>query len=358
MKILLITLEYPPIIGGVSTYLHELYQQTGHDVEVISPATDEFYVWWCWPRWLPFYFRLRKMIKEKRPDQIHVSHVLPVGIMAEWLFQSFKIPYVLFFHGTDLKTAAAQPRKWKRVVRITEKATTIIVNSNATKDLYRQLMPSGQEPIVIHPGAPVVTSTLNSSVALDALREKYALQGTRVILFLARMVERKGIFVALDAIAEVMKKNIEATLVIVGDGPMRARAEKRAQELQLYNRVRFVGRVETEEKWQWYSIAQLFWFPAQQVKNEWEGFGITSLEAQAHGCPVVVSAVDGLPESVDPDVSGIVCEPTAAAFAEATSLILQDAALWQRMRASAREFAAKHTWERARELFRSTINDV
>jgi phosphatidylinositol alpha-1,6-mannosyltransferase len=356
MKILLITLEYPPIIGGVSTYLQELYQGLDHDVEIISPANESFYVWWCWPRWLPFYFRLRKLVKEKRPDQIHVSHVLPVGTMAYWLFKSFKIPYVLIFHGTDLKAARAQPRKIKRVATITQHAAKVIVNSAATGELYKEIIPSGPEAVIIRPGAPMITPV--RSDAPDELRTRYALDGTRVILFLARLVERKGILVALDAIAEVMKKNIEATLVIVGDGPMRARAEKRAQELKLYNRVRFIGRVETSEKWLWYSIAHLFWFPAQEMKHEWEGFGITSLEAQAHGCPVVVSDVDGLPESINPGVSGVVCDPTAEAFVEATAEILQDAALWQKMRASAREFAASHTWNSARALFKETINSI
>ena len=356
MKILLITLEYPPIIGGVSTYLQELYQGLEHEVQVISPANEPFYVWWCWPRWLPFYFRLRKLVKENRPDQIHVSHVLPVGTMAHWLFKSFKIPYVIFFHGTDLKAARAQPRKMKRVGVIVKNAAKIIVNSAATGELYKEVVPSGPEPLIIRPGAPTIVAT--RSDASDELRTKYALSGTRVILFLARLVERKGILVALDAINEIMKKNIEATLVIVGDGPMRARAEKRAQELKLYNRVRFIGRVETSEKWLWYSIAHLFWFPAQEMKYEWEGFGITSLEAQAHGCPVVVSDVDGLPESVNPGVSGVVCEPTAEAFASTTAEILHDAALWQKMRASAREFSGAHTWSNARAAFRDTINSL
>lgn len=353
MKILLITLEYPPIIGGVSTYLQELYQDSEHEVQIISPANDSFYAWWSWPRWLPFYFRLRKRVKENRPDQIHISHVLPVGTMAYWLFKSFKIPYVIFFHGTDLKAARAQPRKMKRVAVIVKNAAKIIVNSAATGELYKEIVPSGPAPVIIRPGAPTITA--NRSGGSDELRAKYALNGTRVILFLARLVERKGILVALDAISEIMKKNIEATLVIVGDGPMRARAEKRAQELKLYNRVRFVGRVEASEKWLWYSIAHLFWFPAQEMKQEWEGFGITSLEAQSHGCPVVVSDVDGLPESVNPGVSGIVCDPTAEAFATVTAEILQDAALWQTMRGAAREFANSHTWSAARATFRDTI---
>lgn len=355
MKILLVTLEYPPIIGGVSTYLDELYSNSPHEVKVISPATHQFYVWWCWPRWLPFYFDLKKMVAAERPDQIHVSHVLPVGVMAQWIFKSLKVPYVLYFHGVDLQRAHAQPRKWKRVERVVRSAARIIVNSDATAQLYKEYLPNAQEPHVVRPGAPQVAA--QATGVSDALRDKYALHGTRVILFLARLIERKGLFIALDAMKELMRNNIEATLVVVGDGPERGRAEKYVQEHELYNRVRFIGRIPNEEKWQWYSIAHLFWFPAVPLKGDWEGFGITSLEAQAHGCPVVVSNVGGLPESVQDGETGIVTEPTAEAFAAATEHILNDATVWQQMRAAARQFAAQRTWNVSRAQIMEIIEN-
>lgn len=355
MKILLVTLEYPPIVGGISTYLHELYSESPHEVKIISPTTHQFYVWWSWPRWLPFYFDLKKIVEMEKPDQIHISHVLPVGVMARWILKSLKVPYVVFFHGVDLQLAHAQPRKWKRVELVVRDAAKIIVNSNATAKLYHEFLPNAQEAHVVSPGAP--QSMAQMSGTSEVLRDTYALHGTRVILFLARLVERKGLFIALDAMRELVRKNIEATLVIVGDGPERARAEKYAQEHELYNRVRFVGRVDDAEKWQWYSIAHLFWFPAQPLKNEWEGFGITSLEAQAHGCPVVVSNIGGLPESMIDGETGTATEPTATAFAVATEQILHDAAMWQRMRAAARLFASQRTWSASRQRLIEVVGE-
>ncbi|MCX6780820.1 MAG: glycosyltransferase family 4 protein [Candidatus Magasanikbacteria bacterium] len=352
MKIFLITLEYPPIVGGISTYLHELYANSEHKVIVIAPTNYQFYSWWFWPRWIPFYFKLVKMVRVQKPDQIHVSHVLPIGIMAHWLKKKFKIPYVIFFHGNDLLSAHAQQGKWKRVVAIVQGAARVIVNSEATKKLYVELLSKSQEPFVVLPGVDIPATGASAFVSgAHQLLDTYALNGTRIILFLARLIPRKGVTVALDAMTLLMKENIEATLVIVGDGPERAAAEQHAQDLNLYNRVRFIGRVSDEQKWKWYSVAHVFWFPAQPIKNDWEGFGIASLEAQSAGCPVVVSNIGGLPESVENNVSGLICEPTAEAFAQTTAQLLNNAMLWQNMRAAARTFASKHSWKKSRDEF-------
>ncbi len=355
-KIVLITLEYPPIVGGVSTYLHELYTQSPFDVTIISPETEKFFVWWIWPRWIPFYFRLKKRMRDLQPDEIHVSHVLPIGMIAFWLSRSLKIPYTIFFHGTDLKSAAAQPRKWKRVKKIVAGAKRLIVNSEATKKLFISLLPDARVPTVILPG--VTPAPTVEQKKLDEIRNRYAIQGTRVILFLARLVERKGIFVALDAISILMKKNIEATLVIVGDGPLRARAEERAHALELFNRIRFVGGVSDAEKWAWYSISELFWFPAQPVDREWEGFGITSIEAQSMGCPAIVSRCDGLPESILEGKSGFSVDSTAESFASITQQIFEDRALYDQLCSGARAYAGERTGDQSRAAFNHLIDSL
>lgn len=351
MKVLLVTLEYPPIIGGVSTYLRELYEgRDDVEVEIISPNTHQMFVWWMWPKWIPFYFNLKKHVSEHRPDEIHVSHVLPIGMMAYWLKKKFNIPYTIIYHGLDLHEARKQPRKWKHVEKIAYAAQRTIVNSEATLELCKQWLPKLQSVFVIAPGAPKLSDV--KAVGLDELRDAHNLHNTRVILFLARLVERKGVFLALDSYQLLLNKNIEATLVIAGDGPERVRAEQYAQKLGIADRVRFVGVVSEEDKWRWFSIAQLFWFPAIPRENDIEGFGMTSLEAQACGCPVVVSNLGGLPESVLNNVSGMVVEPNAASFVEATEYILLDSSVWQRMRVAARAFAAQNSWDIRRELFK------
>lgn len=345
MKILLITLEYPPILGGVSTYLTNLYAEAEDDVTIIAPPTYTFYAWWCWPHWLPFYFQLKKIVQTHRPDEIHVSHVLPVGQMALWIFKKFKIPYVIIFHGTDLLAAQAQPKKWERVKRIVKHASRIVVNSQATLRMFNGLIPERTDASVVPPGVERLQPG-----ASDIL-QRNNLTGKQYILFLARLVERKGLLVACEALYKLIVANVDIHLVVAGEGPLRMRAEERVRELNIADHITFVGKVTNEEKAQLYSGAHLFWFPAQPTRGEWEGFGITSLEAQSMGCPVIVSNSGGLPESMIDGESGFAVEPTAEAFADATRRILHDSALWQKLRLGARAVAQGRTWEKSRALF-------
>lgn len=349
MKILLVTLEYPPTIGGISTYLKELYKNFPGTVRVVSPHTHKMLTKFFWPHWLPFYFELKKIVALERPDEIHVSHVLPVGRLALWIFRSQKIPYRVIVHGTDILTARAQPRKWRSVLKILSRAKSCIVTSEATKKLFIDMCGSAvQEPVVITPGVavPAVPHELAEELVVG-----HGLAGQRIILCVARLVPRKGVCVAVQALNLLLKIPVAASLVIVGAGPERERAELLAQQLGITDHVYFVGAASELEKWAWYKAARLFWFPAQLVAGEWEGFGITSLEAQASGCPAVVSNLHGLPETVIDGVSGFVVEPTAEAFAAHSMDILQNASLWQTMRQAARSVGVAQSWATQRQLF-------
>ena len=279
--------------------------------------------------------------------------MLPIGIMARWIYRSLGVPYVLYFHGADLCTAQMQPRKWPRVLRCVAEARHIMVNSQATQRLFTELCGTAYTTHIVRPGAP--SPVAPPSAVIDRLKNEHALGSTRIILFLARLIPRKGLFVALEAIRELQKNNVEATLVVAGTGPERTRAEQYAREQGIASRVRFIGRVTDQEKWMWFSAAHVFWFPAIPLAHDFEGFGITSLEAQAQGCPVVVSNLDGLCESMQPDVTGLCVEPTAAAFATATEHILSHADRWQHMRSAAREFAALNSWEASQQQLRRVL---
>ncbi len=347
MKVLLVTFEYPPTIGGISTYLKELYTDFPGTVWIVSPHTHKIYTRFFWPHWLPFYFELKKIVALHQPDELHVSHVLPMGRMARWIFKSMGVPYRVIIHGTDLQAAQVSKRKWRAVQIILRDAKSCIVNSEATKKLFLDLCDKEiASPLVISPGVSF------PAVSTSSIIEKYQVSGKQIILFVARLVPRKGLTVAVQALQLLLKIPVlGAILVVVGDGPERAVAEKLAVDLGVASQVLFVGAVSEEEKWAWYRAAKLFWFPAQPIAGEWEGFGITSIEAQSVGCPAVVSDLQGLPETVRDGFSGSVVVGTAESFAETSAAILQDPEVWQRMRRAAKENAAAHDWKTQRTLF-------
>ena len=128
------------------------------------------------------------------------------------------------------------------------------------------------------------------------------------MLFVGRLVERKGVPVLLEAWARAALPN--AQLVIVGDGPDRTTLETRAAALGLAETVEFRGRVTDTELGAAYSTADLFVLPAVlDSRGDTEGLGVVLLEAMASHVPVLASAAGGITDVVVDGVSGVLVPP-------------------------------------------------
>jgi len=122
----------------------------------------------------------------------------------------------------------------------------------------------------------------------------------RGLVFAGRLTRQKALDTALDAIARVP----EADLLVIGDGPDRARLELHASRLGLNGRVRFVGSVPRAEVLQALAAAQ-----ALVISSDWENFPHTAVEALALGTPLIATAVGGVPEIVSDGVNGLLVPP-------------------------------------------------
>jgi len=137
------------------------------------------------------------------------------------------------------------------------------------------------------------------------------------LLFVGRLVTRKGIDIALKALQRLHERGIYETLTICGDGPEREGLEQMARQLGVEQQVQFEGWMSPEELAERYARSTLAVIPSRK-----EPFGIVALEAIASGCPVVASKVGGLPEAVGE--CGLLVEPeTPAAMADAIETALQ-----------------------------------
>lgn len=161
------------------------------------------------------------------------------------------------------------------------------------------------------------------------------------VLFLGRLEPRKGIIVAIRAFAEVAAALPGAELVVAGDGPLRAAAEKLARELGVADAVRFLGPLAEEELPDAYAEADVFCAPA--TGNE--SFGIVLAEAMAAGTPVVASGNPGYAAVVEPGVSGLLVPPgDHRALARAIVEVLRDPVLWRRLSEGGRLRARCFSW--------------
>ena len=167
-----------------------------------------------------------------------------------------------------------------------------------------------------------------------------------VLGLVSRLEHIKGMDLVVPAFAEVRKGFPDVQLLVVGDGSLRAAMEQQAMELGCDDAVAWAGRQPQEELSQYYSRMDIVLMPSRS-----EGFGLTAIEAMAHGCVVVASDVGGLPEVVCDGVCGLLhrTEDVADMASKISSLIASPEHC-RTMQKNALQHVQKFSFQRYAEL--------
>ena len=172
-----------------------------------------------------------------------------------------------------------------------------------------------------------------------------------VVLFLGRLRKYKGAQHVLRAFPSVLRSVPEARLRVVGDGPYRGALESLARTLKIEARVEFLGALSHQEKVAALNRAQVVTAPSPK-----EGWGLTVIEANACGAPVVASRSPGLTESVREGETGLlVRHGDTEELAGAMIRLLTDGPLRLAMAAAGRVWAQSFTWERCYQESRAVL---
>jgi glycosyltransferase involved in cell wall biosynthesis len=165
---------------------------------------------------------------------------------------------------------------------------------------------------------------------------------TPTIVHFGRVRKYKAIDVVIDAFARIRQTLPDARLIIIGDGPELANLKNHARRLGLGDSVEFTGRLETERMVELLNRSHLFMNASPK-----EGWGLTVLEANACGVPVVGSDRPGLKDSILHEKTGFLVEyGDVEAFAARGLQLLTDTDLWRRMSAAGLEWSQSMTWDR------------
>jgi glycosyltransferase involved in cell wall biosynthesis len=163
--------------------------------------------------------------------------------------------------------------------------------------------------------------------------------GGRTVVCVGRLRREKGQAVLLDAFQRV-RDEIDAHLILVGDGPLLGELQTQAHALGIGSSVTFVGTAE--DVWPHLAAADL-----AVVPSHFETLGLAALEAMAAGIPIVASRVGGLPEVVTHESDGLLVPPgDPVALAHAIRGLLTDPARREAMGLAARKSATTHTMAR------------
>ncbi len=293
-KTLLVTLEYPPQVGGVANYYANMVQNlpsTKISVLVIKK------------HWLRSFLTITKTIKKEKIELVLVGQVLPLGTVVWLLSKVLPIKYITMTHAMDITYPLKYPRKkWlmTKILNASERVTTV---SNYTKrELQKLLTGRNQYKISIIPPGPNLTPAKYPDLPSSPEQP--------TILSVGRLVKRKGHDMVLRAMPAVIKKFPKAQYLIAGDGPYRDTLEDFVKKHKLEKNVEFMGRVPEEEIARLYAGCNLFIMPSRALPDQdVEGFGLVFLEANSFGKPVIAGNSGGVPDAVVDGKTGFLVDP-------------------------------------------------
>jgi glycosyltransferase involved in cell wall biosynthesis len=177
------------------------------------------------------------------------------------------------------------------------------------------------------------------------------------IVYLGRLKKYKSVHHLIQAIPVIQKSVPDLKMLIVGDGDYREALQQLVAKLKLEDAVEFTGFVPSAKKLVYLQRSHISVFPSPK-----EGWGITNIEANACGTPVVAANVPGLKDSVSPEKSGLLYEyGDLDGMARQVVRILTDRQLAKILSQGAIEWAARFTWEdcarRSFAVMEKTLNE-
>jgi phosphatidyl-myo-inositol dimannoside synthase len=312
---LLVTNDFPPKLGGIQSYLYELWRRLPPDETTV--LTTPFAGARDWDACQPFRVeRVRQRVmlptraltrdidalaREVDADVIFIDPMLPLGFVAPRLRTA---PYVVVAHGAEITVFGRLPGTHAMARKVLRGAAGVVAAGGYPAREAARAAGRDLPGVVVPPG--VDADRFRGPLPEDqraANRASFGLDPTRpMVLGLSRLVPRKGFDVVIDALAT--RSDIQ--LVIAGSGRDRARLERRAD-----GRVRFLGRVPDRDLPALYGCADVF---AMCCRDRWggleaEGFGIVFLEAAACGVPAVAGRSGGAHEALLDGQTGFIVRP-------------------------------------------------
>ena len=246
--------------------------------------------------------KMVEVVKDHDIDIIHVHYAIPhasAAITAKKILEEegIKLPIVTTLHGTDI-TLLGKDISFEPVISYAiNKSDAVTAVSEDLKAETNKLFGVDKDINVI----PNFFCPKHISIEADEeFRSRISPEGQPILTHISNFRPVKRVLDVVKLFSEVCKSK-DMRLLLVGDGPDRAAAEQLCRELDVEEKVVFLGKVKNPIEP--LMISDLFILP-----SEAESFGLAALEAMAVGVPVIATNAGGLPELVENGVSGHLCE--------------------------------------------------
>lgn len=354
MRHLLVTNDYPPKVGGIQSYLWEIYRRLPQDKVVVyttpHPDSESFdqkqthkIIRSKQRVLLPtrqVANQIRSLAEVENIDFIMYDPAVPIGILGP----KIGIPYGVILHGAEVTIPGRVPIARSLIANVLQHAKLVVTAGDySTKEAIRAAK-QNLPVCVIPPGVDIDRFKPLDEQARSTIRERFNFKDDdEVILTLSRLVPRKGMDVLISATSELVKTRPRAHLLIAGTGRDLRRLKALAQSTNAP--VTFLGFVSDDEVAELYGMADVFGMICRVRWGglEQEGFGIVFLEAAACGVPQIAGRSGGADEAVLEGETGFVVDnPTDSnAVKQALEKLLTDSETREEMGRNSRARAEK-----------------
>lgn len=235
--------------------------------------------------------KLVDVVKFEKLDLLHVHYAIPhasAAYMAQHILakEGINIPFITTLHGTDI-TLVGKDASFEPVITfaINESNAVTAVSESLKQDTYKHFKVT--RDIKVIPNF-ICFEEYNKIDDSEALRKSFAPNGEKILVHISNFRPVKRVQDVIQ-VFNLVRKQIPAKLLLVGDGPERHKMEELCRELHTCDSIKFVGKVKDTERI--LSASDLFLLPSES-----ESFGLAALEAMAAKVPVISTNTGGIPE--------------------------------------------------------------
>ncbi|WP_445492227.1 N-acetyl-alpha-D-glucosaminyl L-malate synthase BshA [Niallia sp. 03133] len=321
MKKLKIGITCYPTVGGsgvIATELGKMLAEKGHEIHFISSSlpfrlkkmyhniyyhqveVSQYSVFQYPPYDIALSSKMAEVIKREELDLLHVHYAIPHAVCAILAKQMSgrDVKIVTTLHGTDITVLGYEPSLSDSIRFGIEQSDVVTAVSESLKQqTYELIQPKNNIEVLYN----FIDERVYQKVESSYLREEYGIKPEeKVVIHVSNFRSVKRVPDVVKAFYHLAEK-VQSKLLLVGDGPEMSNVTKLVDEMQIRDRVLFLGKQENLEEL--YSISDLM-----LLLSEKESFGLVALEAMACGVPCIGTNIGGIPEVIVDGETGFLCQ--------------------------------------------------
>jgi glycosyltransferase involved in cell wall biosynthesis len=330
MRVLHLSWEFPPrIIGGIASHVFDLSRALARrslDVHVMTcnfPGAkkfenidgvnvNRFEAYATGDSFLGWALRMQKNMEISSSDLISGTGGFDVIHAHDWLSgvagvglkHLYRRPFITTMHSTEYGRRAGIHNDFQQSIHeiegwITHESWRVITCSYYMRSHVAWCFHLPEDKISVIPNGVDVTK-FSFNFNYWEVRNRFAHESQRILLFVGRLVPEKGLDTLINALPIILANGVNVKLVVVGEGPQKEMYQGMVNGYGLHEKVFFAGHIDDWTLRALYRVADV-----TVVPSKFEPFGIVALEAMAAHCPLVTTTTGGLNEIVDDGGTGL-----------------------------------------------------